>query len=155
GIPFMLTRELRQRLERLGFIEEQIKNMLPAEAWEYIRAGKTGSHAAPAGELPNDQERTQRESPKFSNDFDKASDFATSKTAAVEPPSYILEADAKVAPPSTAENKPATTTGPPPASPPPGGNAGGNGAWRASGSKSEAERDTYAEDHAGEPFNDA
>ena len=34
-------------------------------------------------------------------------------------------------------------------------NPSGNGAWRASGSKSEAERDTYAEDHVGEPFNDA
>jgi hypothetical protein len=29
----------------------------------------------------------------------------------------------------------------------------GNDAWR--GSKAEAERDTYAEEHAGEPFNDA
>jgi len=144
GIPFMITRELRERLARVGFAEEQIKNMLPAEAWEHIRAGKSGSHVEPAGEF---QQRTQPESPKFSNDSDK--------TVPTEPPSYILEADAKVAPPSTAESKPATTTGPPPASPPPGGNAGGNGAWRASGSKSEAERDTYAEDHAGEPFSDA
>ena len=156
GIPFMITRELRERLARVGFAEEQIKNMLPAEAWEYIRAGRTGSHAAPAGELPDDRQRAQREDSKFSNDSDKAPNSTTSVTADIEPPSYILEADAKAASPSTStQSQPATATKPPPVSPPPGGNAGGNGAWRASGSKTEAERDTYAEDHAGEPFNDA
>src|SRR5262249_20492745 len=33
--------------------------------------------------------------------------------------------------------------------------SGGNGAWREHGSKTAAERHTYAEEHAGEPFNDA
>ena len=143
GIPFMITRELRERLARVGFAEEQIKNMLPAEAWEHIRAaGKPSAHVAPAAELPSERQPTQREGSKFSNDSDKAPDSTTSRTVPAEPPSYILEADAKA------------NTEPPPASPPPGGNAGGNGAWRAGGSKSEAERDTYAKDHAGEPFND-
>jgi hypothetical protein len=127
-------------------------------AIEAVLPRVTGSPVAPAGELPSEQQRTQPESAKFSNDLDKAPNSTTSMTAAAEPPSYILdpESDAKGASPATsAESRPATTTEPPPASPPPGGNAGGNGAWRASGSKSEAERDTYAKDHACEPFNDA
>jgi DNA polymerase-1 len=55
----------------------------------------------------------------------------------------------------------------PPDDPPPRGNGrgggngyddnyhGGNSAQRIDGSKTEAEHDTYAEEHAGEPFNDA
>jgi len=112
---------------------------------------------------PDDPGRAQPKSPIFSNDSGGASDPTISRTAAAEPPSYILEteSDAKVAAPSTAtESKPATTTKPPPASPPSGGNAGsagrsGNGTWRADGSKTEAKRDTYAKAHAGEPFSDA
>jgi len=73
-------------------------------------------------------------------------------------PAYIL---AETAPsPVPAKSKPETSTEPPPASPPPSGNAdssnsSGNGARHANGSKTEAERDTYAKDHADEPFNDA
>src|SRR5262249_24142791 len=78
GIPFMITRELRERLARVGFIEEQIKNMRPAEAWEHIRARETGAHVEPAGELPGEQQRTQPESAKFSNDSDKAPNSTTS-----------------------------------------------------------------------------
>src|SRR5262249_41097276 len=84
-----------------------------AEAWEHIRARETGAHVEPAGELPGEQQRTQPESAKFSNDSDKAPNSTTSNDLS------------------------------------------GNGAWRASGSKTETERDTYAKDHAGEPFNDA
>jgi hypothetical protein len=45
---------------------------------------------------------------------------------------------------------------PPPPPPPPRGNGGATQQQaRTDGSKAEAERDTYAEDHAGEPFSDA
>jgi hypothetical protein len=139
GIPFMLTQQMRQRLERLGYIEEQIKNILPAQAWDLIRAGKqtapsppksepeTSPPVAPAAELPGEQQRTQREDAKFSNDSDKAPDSTTSGTIAAEPPSYILDPEsvAKVASSSTStESRSTTTTKPPPASPPPGSNAG-------------------------------
>jgi hypothetical protein len=93
--------------------------------------------------LSDDQQRTQREGAKFSSVSDGRS--ISEPQAAPEPdaiPAHIVD------------DTPTAPKQPPPASPPPGGNAGRNGGWRASGSKSEAERDTYAEDHAGEPFND-
>src|SRR5262249_15495701 len=37
---------------------------------------ETGSHVERVGELHDDRKRTQREGPKFSNDFDKAPDLA-------------------------------------------------------------------------------
>jgi hypothetical protein len=44
---------------------------------------------------------------------------------------------------------------PPPQNKEPLGGHGGNGAWREHGSKTAAERNTYSEEHAGEPFDDA
>jgi hypothetical protein len=142
--------------------EQQELEMLAAIEAAQQRLGQraeTGSHAASAGDDPKP---AQPESPKFSNDSDKAPDSTPAQTATAEPPAYILETepDAKVAASSTStESKPETSTEPPPATSS-GGNAsssnhGGNGTRRASGSKIEAERDTYAEDHAGEPFSDA
>jgi DNA polymerase I-like protein with 3'-5' exonuclease and polymerase domains len=69
-------------------------------------------------------------------------------------PSFVQTAPASLQP------EPSPSSSPP--RPPPSGNgrgdgfaSSGNGARRTTGSKTEAERDTYAEEHAGEPFSDA
>src|SRR5262249_8489576 len=112
-----LTRQLDQRVTAIEAVLPRV----------------TGSHAPPAVELPSEQQRAQPESPKFSNVSDEGP--VNEPKAAPEPdaiPAHIID------------DTPTAPKQPPPASSPPGGNAGGNGAWRASGSKSEAEGDTYA-----------
>ena len=119
GVPFMITRELRERLARVGFAEEQIKNMLPAEAWEHIRAGKSGSHVEPAGKLPGEQQQTQRESPKFSNISDEGP--VSEPKATPEPdaiPAHILDDASAATSPVQAPAKPDVAPSPPPSSPP-------------------------------------
>src|SRR5262249_37609321 len=105
----------------------------------------TGSHVAPAAELSGGPDRTQREDPKFSHVSDESS--VSEPQATPEPdaiPAHILD------------DTPTAPKQPPPASPPLGGtNGSGNSTRPISGSKSEAKRDTYAEEHADEPFNDA
>jgi DNA polymerase I-like protein with 3'-5' exonuclease and polymerase domains len=102
--------------------------------------GETGPQVELAEELPDTPAPTACESPKFSNDFDEAL-MAASMDNTEAPPS----------PPPPPPNSPPP---PPPEDKKP---AGGNGHGDFSGfdgSKSEAEHDTYAKEHAGEPFND-
>jgi len=58
-VPFMITNKMRADLATLGFTEEQIKQMTPAQAWEHL-----GGMPAPddpqaldlAGDLPEPPE---------------------------------------------------------------------------------------------------
>ena len=93
--------------------------MLPAEAWEHIRAGKSGSHVEPAGKLPGEQQQTQRESPKFSNISDEGP--VSEPKATPEPdaiPAHILDDASAATSPVQAPAKPDVAPSPPPSSPP-------------------------------------
>jgi DNA polymerase len=147
----------------------------PTAADPPIARVETGPPIEPAGD---DRARAQRESPRFSNDFDEAPETAHTGEIIVE------NATAEAAPIAAAivDAEPP----PPPSSPPPSeassGNGrgdgfsgfttetdysgnfdsftadadrGGNGARRGDGSKTETERDTYTAEHADEPFDDA
>jgi hypothetical protein len=77
--------DVSEMVARLG--EEVIKLEVPMKVdvrygrtwgdakhtWAELHVPETSTYVEPAVELPGDQERTQCESPKFSNDFDKAS----------------------------------------------------------------------------------
>jgi hypothetical protein len=40
GIPFMVTKDMRRRLNAIDFTEEQIDNMSPEMAWQILSAAK-------------------------------------------------------------------------------------------------------------------
>jgi Mesyanzhinovviridae DNA polymerase len=147
--------------------------------WDELHTA-TGSPVELVVELPDNRERTQRESPKFRNDFDEAPNLAAHEAPSTNDNlpwegDVVLTAlneiaEAPIAD-ATTDADPLPQSPPPQAPqspPPPGGNGrgdgfdtftsgvdhGGNGARPSSGSKTAAERDTYAKDHAGEPFID-
>jgi DNA polymerase I-like protein with 3'-5' exonuclease and polymerase domains len=176
-------------------------------SWAELHAGAE-PHVEPVVELAGEPERTRREGPKFSNDFDKPSnplpweDINSNDENLVVPPAHEIDwaaalerefprggADAdtfiKASPQPPLLNddeyirtrlaeegiqSPPVTASPQqePAQQPSTGNGhgdgfdefttaidySGNGARPPRGSKTEATRDTYAEEHAGEPFND-
>jgi DNA polymerase len=76
---------------------------------------------------------------------------------------FLLREPRADAPPSSPEPRSPLPPEPPPPPPPssekpatpPGGNGRGDFSGFSSGSKAEAERDTYAEEHTGEPFDDS
>jgi DNA polymerase len=104
----------------------------------------TSPHVEPAEELPDDPAPAQHESPKFSNNSDEAIIAAATPNTDLRPP------PPPPPPPPEEEAMP-----PPEDAKPASGNGRGDFSGFASGSKTEAEHDTYAEEHTGEPFDDA
>jgi DNA polymerase I-like protein with 3'-5' exonuclease and polymerase domains len=152
--------------------------------WAELHA-EAGPLVEPVGEMPDARERAPREAPKFSNDFGAGPDPDDvrppwEKGPACEEPfirARMVEegipwedpdrsAQAPSSPPSP-QPEPPSSAPPPPPPPPSSGNGRGAGFdsftssterssnRRRTGSKTEAERDTYAKEHAGEPFSDA
>jgi hypothetical protein len=143
-------------------------------AWSELPA--TGSGVEVVVDLPDDQGRTRPGAPIFSNDLDEvlisASAQSEHSAAATFIDARMAEEEISASSPSPESPKspsqPPRSPPPPPQSPP-GGNGrgdefdnftasidrGGNGARQTGGSKTAAAHDTYAEEHAGEPFDDA
>src|SRR5262249_48963277 len=136
GSPLM--RQVQGLSDRLEVAADQLQRI------------ETSSHA---------EQRTQRESPKFSNNSDKASASGPKAAAPEIPkpdeiPAHILDN----APPETAPKPQANQKTPPQpeskAPTPPGNGSGDAPHAKRFGSKTETKRDSYANDHADEPFND-
>jgi DNA polymerase I-like protein with 3'-5' exonuclease and polymerase domains len=148
-------------------------------AWSELSA-ETSPHVEPVEELPDAPARTQHEAPKSINDSDKAPVLPPweGDENFEMPPAHEIDRSNKLEQdfPHVSETAAAVD---PPASGASSGNGqddgfsgytretdhsgsfdsstadsgrSGNGGWR--GSKTEAEEDTYTEEHAGEPFND-